>query len=113
MEIKEIQAKTILVKSKLPESDYVINCYTGCSFACSYCYASFMGRFVGKNISDWGEYVYAKINAPELLKKELPKLKDKGKNVTILLSSVTDPFQAAEAKYKLSEKCLTVLADYG
>ena len=113
MEIKEIQAKSILVKSNLPGADYVINCYTGCAMGCSYCYAGFMGRFVGKKISDWGEYVYAKVNAPELLKKELPKLKDKGKNVTILLSSVTDPFQAAEAKYKLSEKCLTVLADYG
>jgi len=41
------------------------------------------------------------------------KLKNKGKGITILLSSVTDPFQATEAKYKLSEKCLTVLADYG
>ncbi|MBS3117273.1 radical SAM protein [Candidatus Woesearchaeota archaeon] len=113
MEIQEVEAKSILVKSKLPESDYVINCYTGCGFGCSYCYASFMGRFVEKKITDWGEYVYAKVNAAELLKKELPKLKDKGKGVTILLSSVTDPFQATEAKYKLSEKCLTVLADYG
>ena len=113
MKIKEIQAKSILVKSKLPESDYVINCYTGCGFACSYCYASFMGRFVGKNTDDWGEYVYAKINAPELLERELPKLKNKGKGITILLSSVTDPFQATEAKYKLSEKCLTVLLNCG
>ena len=113
MKIKEIQAKSILVKSKLPESDYVINCYTGCGFACSYCYASFMGRFGGKNTDDWGEYVYAKINAPELLERELPKLKNKGKGITILLSSVTDPFQATEAKYKLSEKCLTVLLNCG
>lgn len=112
MEIKEMQAKSILVKSKLPASDYVINPYTGCAFACSYCYASFMGRFVGKSIKDWGEYVYAKVNAPELLKKELPKLKNRGKGITVLLSSVTDPFQAAEAKYRLSEKCLAILADY-
>ena len=112
MEIKEIQAKSILVKSNLPESDYVINCYTGCAFGCSYCYASFMGRFVNKKIADWGEYVYAKVNAPELLEKELQKLKNKGEGITVLLSSVTDPFQASEAKYKLSEKCLKVLVDY-
>ena len=110
---EEIQAKSILVKSNLPETDYVINPYTGCKFGCSYCYASFMGRFIGKKIEEWGDYIYAKINAPELLKKELSRLKNKGKNTTILLSSVTDPFQGIEVKYQLSEKCLKVLADYG
>ncbi len=113
LDTKEITAKSILVPSKLPGCDFVINCYTGCRFGCSYCYASFMGRFVDKKINDWGNYVYVKINAPELLKKELTKLKDKGKGKTILLSSVTDPFQGAEAKYQLSSKCLEVLADYG
>lgn len=113
LEIKEINAKSIIVPSKLPECDFVINPYTGCRFGCSYCYASFMGRFVNKNISEWGNYVYVKINAPALLKKEITKFKDKGKGKTILLSSVTDPFQGVEAKYKLSEKCLEILADYG
>ncbi|MBI5064721.1 radical SAM protein [Candidatus Woesearchaeota archaeon] len=113
LETKEITAKSILVPSKLPGCDFVINCYTGCRFGCSYCYASFMGRFVDKKISDWGNYVYAKINAPDLLKKDLIKLKNKGKGKTILLSSVTDPFQGAEAKYHLSAKCLEILADYG
>ena len=112
-EIKEITAKSILVPSKLPKCDFVINCYTGCRFGCSYCYASFMGRFVDKKIAEWGNYVFAKINSPELLKKELPKLKDKGKGKTILLSSVTDPFQGIEAKYHLSEQCLKIIADYG
>jgi DNA repair photolyase len=113
MIIGEIKAKTILVKSNLPDSDYVINCYTGCRFACSYCYASFMGRFVGKEISEWGEYVYAKTNAPELLEKELHRLPRKGSGKSVLLSSVTDPFQPIEAKYNLSRRCLEVLADYG
>ena len=113
MEIKEIQAKTILVKSKLPECDYVVNCYTGCGFGCSYCYASFMGRFVGKKVGDWGDYVYVKKNAPELLREELKKLKDNGLGKTIFLSSVTDPFQATEGKYRLSEKCLKVISDSG
>ena len=112
-EIKEIAAKSILVSSKLPECDFVINPYVGCRFGCSYCYASFMGRLVDKKRTDWGGYVFAKTNAPELLTKEITRLKDKGKNTTILLSSVTDPFQGVEAKYHLSQKCLEVLADYG
>ena len=86
----------------------------GCAFGCTYCYASFMGRFIpGKTIGDWGSYVFAKVNAPELLEKEIKHLPQKGKNKEIFLSSVTDPYQGLEAKYKLTRRCLEVLADYG
>lgn len=113
MEFKEITVKTILVRCNIPGIDYVINPYIGCRFACKYCYASFMGRFVGKKVSDWGEYVYAKVNAPELLKKEIAKLKTKAAGKEIFLSSVTDPYQGVEAKYKLTRRCLEILADFG
>lgn len=113
MEIKEIQSKSILTKSKLPDADYVINPYIGCRFGCVYCYASFMARYIGKNTDDWGEFVYVKINAPELLRKEIRKLKNKGEGLKILFSSVTDPYQGAEAKYQVTRKCLQVLVDYG
>lgn len=114
MEIKEIQSKTILVNCRIPGIDFTINPYIGCQFACKYCYASFMGRFVGKKVSDWGDYVYVKINAPELLLKELPrKLKGKGTGKEIFISSVTDPYQGLEVKYKLTRRCLQILADFG
>jgi len=113
-EIKEIEAKGILSKCGIPGIDFAINPYIGCRFGCKYCYASFMGRFVGKKINDWGGYVYPKINAPELLKKEVEKkLPHKGKGKEIFLSSVTDPYQGLEAKYQLTRKCLEVLADWG
>jgi DNA repair photolyase len=113
MDFKEVQAKSILTPCGIPGIDYVINPYIGCRFACKYCYASFMGRFVDKTILDWGEYVYAKINAPDLLVKEVKKLKDKGKDIEIFLSSVTDPYQGVEGEYKLTRRCLEVLADFG
>lgn len=113
-DIKEITTQSILTPCRIPGIDWVINPYVGCRFGCTYCYASFMGRFVGKKIADWGEYVYPKINAPELLKKELPKkLKDKGKGQEVFMSSVTDPYQGLEAKYQLTRKCLEALADFG
>ena len=112
-EIKEIQAKGILSKCGIPGIDWVVNPYIGCRFGCKYCYASFMGRFVGKKVADWGEYVYPKINAPELLKKEIDrKLPDKGKGKEVFFSSVTDPYQGLEVKYQLTRKCLGVLADW-
>lgn len=114
MDFREIQAKSILSPCGIPGIDYVINPYTGCRFGCTYCYASFMGRFLkDKGVKDWGQYVYAKVNAPELLMKELPKLKAKGKGLEIFLSSVTDPYQGVEAKYQLTRKCLEIIRDYG
>ncbi len=109
MEVKEINAKSILVLSKLPDTDYVINPYTGCAFGCAYCYASFMGRYIGKDIADWGNYVYVKMNAATLLRNELKKIK--GKSKSIFFSSVTDPYQGLEAKYKLTRQCLEILVE--
>lgn len=113
MQIKQTQAKSILTPSKLPDADYVINPYIGCRFGCTYCYASFMGRFVGKTVKDWGSYVFVKTNAPDLLLKDLIQLKNKGKGKSVLLSSVTDPYQGLEAKYKLTRRCLEVLLSWG
>ncbi len=70
-----------------------------------------MGRFADKSIEEWGEYVYPKMNAPELLQKDISTLKNKGKGKVVLFSSVTDPYQGLEAKYKLTRKCLEVLVE--
>src|SRR4030065_762250 len=96
--VREIQAKTILSKTGLPDCDWVINPYGGCRFGCKYCYAAFVGRFRHPN-EEWGSYVDVKVNAPELLKKELmSKLKGKRKKDIgiIFVSSVTDPYQGLE-----------------
>lgn len=116
MDLKIINSKGILSKCGIPGIDYVINPYTGCRFGCTYCYASFMGRFIeGKEVKDWGDYVFVKENAIELLEKELnSKFKnDKGKNKEIFLSSVTDPYQGVEVKYKLTRGCLEKIVDFG
>ncbi len=102
MKYIETECKSMLVKSRLPDTDYVINPYTGCEFGCSYCYASFMGRFVGQGIERWGDYVFVKTNGVEVLSKELRRLSQESRQKTILLSSVTDAWQGAERKYRIS-----------
>lgn len=111
MRVIEKKAKSILVKSKLPDTDYVVNPYTGCSFACSYCYASFMGRFVGEPAEAWGDYVFVKTNAIELFKAEFSRPRFKDKRPSFLLSSVTDAWQGVEKKYRLARGILSVIAD--
>ena len=101
--VKEIKAKTILSASKV--YPWVINPYTGCQHGCSYCYARFMKRVTGHR-EPWGEFVDVKINAPDLLRREITK-KKRGK---VWVSGVCDPYQPLEAKYKLTGQCLEILA---
>ncbi len=110
MRTKEILAKTIIVPSKLPCADYVINPYVGCSFACGYCYASFMGRFVGEPDEAWGFYVYVKINAVALFEREIERLQSRAPNATLMMSSVTDAWQGLEKKHRLARGILAALA---
>jgi DNA repair photolyase len=101
--VKEIQSKTILSKSKV--YNYVINPYVGCQHACSYCYARFMKRFSGHK-EPWGQFVDVKINAAELLRLEI----NKKRRATVWISGVCDPYQPLERKYELTRKCLEILA---
>jgi len=110
MRIKEIEAKSVLVRSKLPGAEFVVNPYTGCAFGCQYCYASFTGRFVKQSIESWGDYLYVKANAVSLFEAELDRLRRRGQAPTLLLSSVTDAYQGAEKRYRLTRGILEALA---
>jgi len=120
MKITKTEAKSILTKTTLPGADYVVNPYSGCAFGCTYCYADFTRRFSGHIKDKWGEYIDIKINAPQLLDKEIKLLQKRikankettfrnPKGPVILFSSVTDPYQGAEAKYLVTRECLEVL----
>ncbi len=105
MIVKEVQAKSILSASKV--YPYVINAYTGCQHSCSYCYARFMKRFTGHK-EPWGQFVDVKINAAELLRREIVrKTRD-----TVWVSGVCDPYQPLEGKYRLTRQCLEILAEH-
>jgi DNA repair photolyase len=105
MIIKEILAKSILSKSRI--YDYALNPYTGCQHACRYCYARYMKRFTG-HTEAWGDFVDVKINAVDLLKKEITRKKP-GR---VWVSGVCDPYQPLEARYKLTRRCLEILVEH-
>jgi DNA repair photolyase len=105
MHISIKTVKSILTRSKV--YDYVINPYVGCEHGCTYCYARFIKKFTGHK-EPWGEFVDVKINAPELLEKEIMKRK-KG---DIWISGICDPYQPLEKDYKITRKCLEILSKY-
>ena len=104
--IREIQAKSILSKSRV--YDYVVNPYVGCEHACTYCYARFMKRFSG-HAEPWGQFVDVKINALDLLSADIKK-KKRGR---VWVSGVCDPYQPLEWRYKLTRRCLEILVENG
>lgn len=106
MEPVEIEAKTLIQKSKTPSNDYVINPYTGCVLGCAYCFASFAGRQFGRSAKEWGDYLYVKRNAVDLARKELARMPEHKRHGTMLLSSVTDPYQGHETRYRLTRGIL-------
>jgi DNA repair photolyase len=106
MKVKEIFAKTILTKTAISGFDYCINPYVGCGHGCRYCYASFIKRFTG-HLEPWGEFIDVKVNAPQLLRKQLKRTKQG----VVALSTVTDPYQPIEKKYQLTRKCLEALLE--
>lgn len=108
MKINTIQCKTVLAKSALPEVGYSINPYVGCLHGCVYCYARFMRRFT-KHSEPWGHFIDVKINAPEVLIKELTK---KPKRGVVLLGSVTDAYQSAEETCRVTRAILEILLQY-
>ncbi len=104
VEIREIRSKSIISRSNLPATDYVINPYVGCLHCCLYCYARFMKRFTG-HLEPWGKFIDIKINGPDLIQEKTEKYKGK----SIFLSSVTDPYNPLEKKYRLTRKILEKL----
>jgi DNA repair photolyase len=106
MIVKEIIAKGILSKSQI--YDYALNAYVGCQHKCIYCYAKFMKRFTGHR-EPWGDFVDVKINALELLAKEI-KRKKIGR---VWISGVCDAYQPLERKYQLTRGCIEILVDNG
>ena len=105
MNIRFVKCKTALSDSKLPGLDYSLNPYVGCQDNCAYCYAPSVLRIDRRR---WGEDIGIKLNIPIILSKEIKK-----KNIgTIGISTVTDPYQPIEKKYKLTRYCLEQLKKY-
>jgi DNA repair photolyase len=102
---RQVECKSLLNKSGI--SDYAVNCYTGCAHGCVYCYARFVTRY-GHPREGWGSFVDIKMNAPQVLAREV-KRKKAGQ---VMLSTVCDAWQPAEKSTLLTRQCLEILLHY-
>ena len=108
VEYKEARSILSAATGFIDSFDYTLNPYSGCTFACTYCYAAFFVRDM-KEQAEWGQWVKVKENALELLQKWRTKpLTGKA----IYMSSVTDPYQPIERDLELTRALLEELATH-
>jgi len=114
--IQEIKAKSILLKHKKIDSwfisHYGMNLYRGCAHNCVYC----DGRSERYHVNGiFGENTTAKINAVEILRKELGlqrKLAALKLGYMMLGGGVGDSYQPIEKKYELTRRTLHLLHEH-
>lgn len=104
--VRQTACRSILNRSAL--GGYSLNCYTGCTHGCVYCYARFMQRF-HPHEEPWGAFVDVKINALEVLKRQLRRA-EPGE---VFISSACDGWQPIECQYQLTRRCCQLLLEHG
>ena len=112
-EVQEIFCKTLLNRIDVPDFQFrwTLNPYRGCRHACTYCYARPTHEFLGLDSGrEFEQRVFAKVNAPEILRQELRR--PKWQREAIAIGTASDPYEPAEAQYELTRRILQVLWEF-
>src|SRR4051812_46599664 len=106
------RARSIISKNDSPDVPFThsINPYRGCEHGCIYCYARPSHSYLELSPGlDFETRLFAKVNAVELLRKELSARSYVA--TPIALGANTDCYQPIERKYRLTRAILEVLAE--
>lgn len=113
--ISYVTSKSLLTPASgfIRSYKFTLNPYSGCAFACEYCYARFFAP-TPEEQAEWGAWVKVKENAVRLLQRarcsrSRPRRLEPGD--AIYLSSVTDPYQPIEHKLRLTRALLEELIE--
>ena len=109
-EVARETARSIIATNDSPDIgfDRSINPYRGCEHGCIYCYARPTHAYLGHSPGlDFETRLYAKVNAAELLERELAEPRYVPK--VIALGAVTDPYQPIEREHRITRAVLEVL----
>jgi len=104
--------KSILSRNASPDLPFSVslNPYRGCEHGCIYCFArpthSYLGLSPGM---DFESKIFAKVNAPEVLRRELAKAGYEPQSIALGVN--TDAYQPCERELKLTRRVLEVLQE--
>jgi DNA repair photolyase len=110
MEHQPIECKTLLHHHDTGYLPYHwdVNIYRGCAHSCPYCFARYSHEYLGyRGPFDFEQRILVKVNAPQVLDRELASPKWRGELVN--LSGVSDPYQPAEKQFGLTRQVLEVM----
>jgi len=113
LEFIEVEAKTVI--NRVP-GDYLpfrwtINPYRGCSHACVYCFARPTHTYLEMNAGhDFESRIVVKVNVAGVLRSQMARRGWKGEHIA--MGTNTDPYQAAEGRYRLMPGILRALIDF-
>lgn len=113
-QVFEEHAKTILTHNASPDIPFSVslNPYRGCEHGCIYCFARPTHSYLGLSPGlDFESRIYAKVNAPELLKRELSKKSYVPEPIALGVN--TDAWQPAERDLRLTRRVIEVLSERG
>ncbi len=112
-EVQEIYCKSLINHIDVPDFPFhwTLNPYRGCRHACRYCYARPTHEFWGLDAGrEFEQRVFAKVNAPQVLRRELGRPKWQGEPIAI--GTASDPYEPAESQYRLTRQILEVLREF-
>jgi DNA repair photolyase len=105
-------SRSLITSNDSPDIHFThsINPYRGCEHGCAYCYARPGHENLGLNGGiDFETKIFYKPDAAKILRAELCKPSWKGE--VIALSGVTDCYQPAERRFRLTRGCVEVLVE--
>lgn len=109
-EITEEHARSILSRNQSPDVPFGVslNPYRGCEHGCIYCFARPTHSYLGLSPGlDFESRIFAKVNAPDLLKRELSKSTYAPEPIALGVN--TDAYQPCERELRLTRRVLEVL----
>ena len=109
-QVSDEQARTILTRNASPDLPFNVslNPYRGCEHGCIYCFARPTHSYLGLSPGlDFESRIYAKVNAPELLRRELARPSYVAEPVALGVN--TDAYQPCERERQLTRRVLEVL----
>jgi DNA repair photolyase len=112
--VQVVHPRSIISRNKSPDVPFEqsVNTMQGCEHGCVYCFARPTHAYHDLSPGlDFETKLFAKPNAPSLLRAELART---GYSVKpIAFGTNTDPYQPIEGKWGLTRACLEILAECG